>query len=129
MPDGSIADGVLLVSERDDAYDTFPYFAIDDGTNGLELYANPAETCTYEAGGRQVALPTSTTAAGLELSRKVYVPATGPGFARFYNQVHNPAAPPRPSRSTPRPAASATTTATSARTPAPRSRTARPVVA
>lgn len=31
-----------------------------------------------------------TTTGGLELSRKVYVPDTGPGFARFYDQVHNP---------------------------------------
>ena len=47
-----------------------------------------------EADGRQVAFPTQTTTGGLELSRKVYVPASGPGFARFYNQVHNPGASP-----------------------------------
>ena len=92
--DGEIGDGELLDSagdtDRSDAYDSFPYFAIDDGTNGRENYFNPDGTCTYEADGRQVAFPPMTTTAGLELSRKVYVPASGPGFARFYNQVHNP---------------------------------------
>ena len=41
------------------------------------------------------AFPPETTVGGLELSRKVYVPASGPGFARFYNQVHNPGRQPR----------------------------------
>ena len=77
-----------------DAYDDFPVFAIDDGTNGREAYTNPAEACTYEMGGRQVALPAQTTLGGLQISRKVYVPACGPGFARFYNQVTNPTAGP-----------------------------------
>ncbi len=93
---GGIGDGELLgatpADDRSDAYDGFPYFAVDDGTNGREGYDNPAGTCIFEAGDRQVALPAFTTTAGLELSRKVYVPASGPGFARFYNQVHNPTA-------------------------------------
>jgi hypothetical protein len=86
--DGYVDDGSL--GGRSDAYDSFPYFAIDDGTNGREDYTNPGTTCTYEANGRQVALPVMTTTGGLELSRKVFVPDTGPGFARFYDQVHNP---------------------------------------
>ncbi len=92
--DGSISDGSLLGSGRDDAYDDFTVFAIDDGSNGREDYTNPAATCSYEAGGRQVAFPEQTTTGGLALSRKVYVPATGDGFARFYNQVRNPTASP-----------------------------------
>jgi hypothetical protein len=90
---GSVDDG-LFGSSNDDGYDSFPVFSIDDGTNGLEAYVNDDNTCTFELGGRQVALPLDTTTAGLEISRKVYVPATGPGFARFYNQVHNPTAGP-----------------------------------
>jgi hypothetical protein len=88
--DGSIGDGELVASGRDDAYDDFTVFAIDDGTNGREDYTNPAFTCTYEAGGRQVAFPAQTTLGGLQLSRKVFVPASGPSFARLYNQVTNP---------------------------------------
>ena len=88
--DGSIDDGGLVGTGRTDSYDDFTVFAVDDGTNGREDYTNPAGTCTYEAGGRQVAFPTQTTVAGLQLSRKVYVPASGASFARFYNQVTNP---------------------------------------
>jgi hypothetical protein len=93
--DGSVDDGALLdapggAPTRTDAFDSFTVFAIDDGTNGREDYANVGSTCTYELGGRQLAFPAETTTGGLELSRKVYVPSTGPGFARFYNQVHNP---------------------------------------
>src|SRR3954447_17332179 len=92
--DGSVNDGMLLASGRSDAYDDFAVFAIDDGTNGLEDYTNPGSTCTYELDGRQVAFPSETTLGGLEISRKVYVPASGPSYARFYNQVHNPLASP-----------------------------------
>ena len=92
--DGSIGDGGLVGTERRDAYDGFPVFAIDDGTNGRETYTNPTEACTYEMGGRQVAFPAQTTLGGLQISRKVYVPAGAPGFARFYNQVTNPTAGP-----------------------------------
>ena len=88
--DGSIDDGGLIGTGRTDSYDDFTVFAVDDGTNGREDYTNPGATCTYEAGGRQVAFPTQTTVGGLQLSRKVYVPASGPSFARFYNQVTNP---------------------------------------
>src|SRR4051812_30023483 len=84
---GTVEDGALVAGNRDDAFDAFPYFAVDAGTNGHEDYTNAGETCAYEAGGRQVAFPAETTTGGLELSRKVYVPASGPGFARFYNQV------------------------------------------
>ena len=91
-PDGSIDDGELIASGRDDAYDEFTTFAIDDGTNGREDYTNPAGTCAYETGDRQIAFPAQTTLGGLQLSRKVYVPASGPSFARFYNQVTNPTA-------------------------------------
>ena len=88
--DGAISDGYLISQQRSDAYDGMPALGIDDGTNGREQYDNASDECTYEMGGRQVALPVVTTLGGLEVSRKVYVPASGPGFARFYNQVHNP---------------------------------------
>lgn len=91
---GSVTDGWLLGTGRDDGYDDFPAFALDDGTNGRETYENLGSTCTFEDGDREAAFPMHTTLGGLEMSRKVYVPASGPGFARFYNQVHNPGAGP-----------------------------------
>src|SRR6476660_6540402 len=46
LADGAIDDGALLTPGGeeivDDAYDQFPFFAIDDGVNGREVYANPA---------------------------------------------------------------------------------------
>lgn len=93
-PTGEIDDGALLNTgggaDRPDAFDSFPYLSIDDGTHGRETFANPAGACEYELDGRQMAFPAFTTAGGLELSRKTYIPASGPGFARFLNTVANP---------------------------------------
>ncbi|MDX6677585.1 MAG: hypothetical protein QOE31_1637 [Solirubrobacteraceae bacterium] len=90
---GNAYDGALLDADgksmREDAFDSFPIFSVDEG-EGRETYANPAGACEYDLDGRQLAFPAYTTSGGLEISRKTYVPAAGPGFARFFNRVSNP---------------------------------------
>jgi hypothetical protein len=90
--DGAIGDGRYVPTGRDDAYDTFGelYVSIDGGASYAE-YANPdALGCAYEDGGREVAFPAdSSTVAGLEIRRKVFVPATGLAFARWIDSLTN----------------------------------------
>jgi hypothetical protein len=46
--------------------------------------------CWTELGGRQIVFAPFTTPEGLELSRKVYVPSAGKGFARVVDTIRNP---------------------------------------
>lgn len=46
--------------------------------------------CWAELGGRQIVFAPFTTPEGLEVSRKVYVPSAGKGFARVVDTVRNP---------------------------------------
>jgi hypothetical protein len=95
--DGAIGDAEHLPTGRSDAYDGFGelYVSTDDGASYSE-YANPDDlACTYEDDGREVAFPAdTTTVAGLELRRKVLVPATGLAFARWIDSLTNTGAAP-----------------------------------
>jgi Thrombospondin type 3 repeat len=90
--DGAVGDGRHIPSGRDDAYDGFGrlYVSADDGVS-YNAYANPdALGCTYEADGREVVFPGDTaTVAGLELRRKLFVPASGLPFARWIDALTN----------------------------------------
>jgi hypothetical protein len=75
-----------------DAYDAWGALEVDRPgllTPGPEYYL-PADlmACDREAGGREIVLPPKTIE-GLQVRRKIYVPASGPGFARFLDFVTN----------------------------------------
>ena len=81
--DGAVDNGLS------DAFDG--YSEIEVGGNS---YPDAADgTCTLEEGGREVVYPEATLA-GLEVSRKVYVPGAGTGFARFLSILRNAGAAP-----------------------------------
>jgi hypothetical protein len=94
---GEVGDGFHMPTGRSDAYDTFGglFVSTDDGASYSE-YANPDElACTYEDDGREIAFPADTTkVAGLEIRRKVFVPATGLAFARWIDSFTNSGAAP-----------------------------------
>ena len=64
------------------------YARVDIGTTPFA--DNASSGCTSELGGRQIAFPLVSEPTGqLELKRTVYVPASGPGFARVVDTVSN----------------------------------------
>lgn len=87
--------------DRSDAYDNAPDLAIsnDGGATWTEYDGDFTgsnsgwDQCSLELGGRQVAFPTQSIA-GLDASRKIYVPASGLAFARFLDILHNPGSSP-----------------------------------
>jgi len=80
---GSISDGVS------DAFDSYAEIEV-----GGAAYPGAADdSCALEEDGREVVYPEETLA-GLEVSRKVFVPATGAGFARFLSILRNAGAAP-----------------------------------
>ena len=100
---GSLNDGGNTTpgQESSDAFDDWGFFKINgseyragsEGGGGgegapLVLEQLPA-TLSFEDNGRELVLP-AVTIDDLNVYRKIYVPATGPGFARFINAVHNP---------------------------------------
>jgi Thrombospondin type 3 repeat len=92
LSDGTIGNGSHPPSGRSDGYDNFGelYVSTDDGGNYSE-YANPDDlACSYEDAGQEVAFPADTaTVPGLEIRRKVFVPATGFPFARWIDSLTN----------------------------------------
>jgi RTX calcium-binding nonapeptide repeat (4 copies) len=76
--DGAVEEGI------GDAFDTYPEVTV----GGVAYPDAPANGCTHEEGGREVAYPEATLA-GLEVSRKVFVPANGTPFARFLTLLRN----------------------------------------
>jgi hypothetical protein len=81
--DGTVDDGI------EDAFDGYAELEV-----GGTLYPEAVDdSCTLEEGGREVIYPEATLA-GLEVSRKVYVPSTGVGFARFLSILRNAGAAP-----------------------------------
>jgi Thrombospondin type 3 repeat len=93
---GAISDGGIDTTvppdgtvDRSDSYDTWPLLNIStDGSNWTNYTAGTA-ACTTDLDGREVLYP-PVTVAGLSVSRRVYVPATGTAFARFVNVLTNP---------------------------------------
>jgi hypothetical protein len=81
------------VAEKTDAYDSWPALQLsaNGGTNWTGFA--PANNCTYEDGNREISYPAQTIF-GLDVTRKIYVPATGLAFARFLNILQNPGASP-----------------------------------
>jgi Ca2+-binding RTX toxin-like protein len=81
--DGSVDNGL------GDAFDGFPEIAV----GGASYPGAPADSCTHEDGGREIVYPEAALS-GLEVSRKVFVPATGEPFARFLTLLRNAGAAP-----------------------------------
>lgn len=75
----------------DDEFDEYVDLVV-----GGERYLNNdgLAACGVEDGGREVVYPTTTFGNGLEVSRKIYVPATGTAFARILSVLHNPTSAP-----------------------------------
>jgi Ca2+-binding RTX toxin-like protein len=81
--DGSVDNGL------GDAFDGFPGIEV----GGSSYSGAPANSCTHEDGGREIAYPEDLLG-GLQVSRKVFVPATGIAFARFLSLLRNDTAAP-----------------------------------
>ncbi|HEX8084510.1 MAG TPA: thrombospondin type 3 repeat-containing protein [Solirubrobacteraceae bacterium] len=79
-----------------DAYNLMSRAAVaHNGTNNETEYVNPApDGCTTEDGGREIVFPVRVNInnTGVSLYRKVYVPASGPAFARWLDVIFNPVA-------------------------------------
>lgn len=75
----------------DDEFDQYVDLVV-----GGERYLNNdgLAACALEDGGREVVYPATTFGNGLEVSRKIYVPATGMAFARILSVLHNPTSAP-----------------------------------
>ena len=82
--DGTVDDG------SEDSYDTSSTLLVGSDGDGFSAYANAAtDSCGAEEEGREVTYPEQTMK-GLAVSRKVYVPADGLGFARWLDVLRNP---------------------------------------
>jgi hypothetical protein len=77
-----------------DAYDTYGWLMVIVGPDETAYEASDNLACTYEDGDRETVFPTEPSSGGLEVSRKVYVPATGLRFGRILDIVSNPTAAP-----------------------------------
>ena len=101
--DGTLDDGGNTTPDHEssDAYDSWGQFRVnrtlyennvsgggESSPIGPQALSPPGEL-TYEEHGQEIVLP-AVTIEGLDVYRKIYVPPTGPGFARFINAVHNP---------------------------------------
>lgn len=80
QPDGDINNGTS------DAYDGGLYLRVTDGQTEQTVFFS-ADSGTLASDGRTLAL-TNTTSIGLQLNRRIYVPAAD-GYARFLDQVTN----------------------------------------
>ena len=103
ISDGALNDGGNTTpgQESDDAYDGWGEFHVNgtqylnnesggggDSPVGLQSLSPPAEV-SFEEHGREIVLP-AVLIESLDVYRKIYVPSSGPGFARYINAVHNP---------------------------------------
>jgi hypothetical protein len=92
---GNIGDGRHGPTGRSDAYDGFGYLYLsgDDGATYTQWINPDPLGCAYEDDGREVVFPADTAAVpGLEIRRKVFVPATGLPFARWIDSLTNTSA-------------------------------------
>jgi hypothetical protein len=93
--EGDIFDGAHGANGtwRDDAFDGYGRLLVDvTGGPAGAFYSSPGnDECGREEGGREITFP-AVTIEGLQVSRKVYVPAAGPGFARWLDILTNPGA-------------------------------------
>ena len=92
---GAIADGGHYASsssstlDRENAYDIYGTLGISkDQGRTYEQYAASADSCTTADGGRQVEYP-ARSMHGLSVTREVYVPETGLGYARLISTLTN----------------------------------------
>jgi hypothetical protein len=83
------SNGGTELSLLADAFDGYNALQVTVGSNAPVMYNNTGPA-TADCGGRQVLMP-ARTIGGLNVIRKVYVPATD-GFARWLNVVTNPTA-------------------------------------
>ena len=91
--EGDIFDGAHGASGvwRDDAFDGYGRLLVDvPGGAAAAFYSSPgSDACGREEDGREVTFP-AVPIEGLQVSRKLYVPASGPGFARWLDVLSNP---------------------------------------
>ena len=84
---GAVLDG------EDNAYESMGVAYLSPGGAGSYAYVNPDPSgCTLEDSGREIAFPRheNINSFGLDVVRKVYVPATGPSFARCWTSSSTP---------------------------------------
>jgi hypothetical protein len=77
--DGSLSNGSI------DAYDGCYYLTVG-GSNYFGLMG----AATTSLSGRQVDMPSAPVGAGLMAERHIYVPSSGPSFARYLDLISNP---------------------------------------
>ena len=91
--EGDIFDGAhgATGTWRDDAFDGYGRLLVDvtGGSAGAFYSAPGTDACGREDGDREVVFP-AVEIEGLQVSRKLYVPAGGPGFARWLDVLANP---------------------------------------
>ena len=87
-------DDASFSESANDAFDAHGRLSVVVGAERTRYDGTDFTACTYEDGGRETAHPVETSSGGLEVRRKVYVPATGLRFGRILEIVTNPTAAP-----------------------------------
>ena len=77
-----------------DAYDSYGQLTVIVGADATGYAPTDDQACIYEDGDRETAFPTEASSGGLQVARKVYVPASGLRFGRILDIVSNPTAAP-----------------------------------
>lgn len=88
----TITDGLHVPSGQKDAYDVWGGLSVstDNGTTYAPYTNSTPGACLFEDGGREVAFPAYTTAAaGVSITRKLYIPDSGLPFARWIDSFTN----------------------------------------
>ena len=75
-----------------DAYDGYGDLTVIVGADATSYQPTDDQACGYEDGDRETAYPSEASSGGLQVARKVYVPATGLRFGRILDIVSNPTA-------------------------------------
>ena len=87
----SLLDDGHVVGPGAAGFDDLGELEVDLGSDGtFTPYVGMAGACAApEEGGREIVFPVQVIDVDLEVSRKVYVPAAGPGFIRWLDVIHN----------------------------------------
>ena len=91
-----LMDNGHVIGPGNAGFDDLAALAVDlDEDNSFSSYVGTPDGCLApEEGGREIVFPTESLeeqapGEGLEVSRKVYVPASGSGFIRWLDVIHN----------------------------------------
>jgi hypothetical protein len=86
-----LQDNGHVVGPGSAGFDDLGLLAVDkDGDGSFSTYAGTLNGCAApEEGGREIVFPPETLDGDFEVTRKVYVPASGTGFIRWLDVIHN----------------------------------------